>query len=512
VAELKIKTPYSQAARLVAAIPGWLNEYDAQRLASYQLYEDIYWTVKGTFKLTQRGAEENPIYLPSGRIIVNTMNRYVGKDWDIAPDPLLGSDPEKEAALAALRLLFKRERMRSTFKGAKKFGLIRGDWAFYITANPFKPQGSRISIKSIDPGMMFPITDDNDVDRIIGYSIVEQVPEGDKVYIHKTRYLKSLHPEHPNFVEDVEQPDVPIAWDKVVLEQDNWETPEAKVIRTETPMTLIVGITNLPIYHIKNGDVEPGNPFGSSEMRGLERVMAALNQSITDEELALALEGLGMYTSGKGQPVNATGQPVPWQLGPGKVVHDDTFKRVQGVSSVSPFTEHMKFLKGEMYEASGTNDVSRGIVDVTTAESGIALALRMGPIIGDAEERDTHIQEVMDNLLFDLGQWMSVYEQVNFGEAVIVSTFGPKLPENKDAEVKTIISMATATPPLISAGTARTMLKAKGYDFPDNEGVNIIEEMMAIAEAADTYGSRLGEEEAGASDTPPEDDAAADEV
>jgi hypothetical protein len=52
--------------------------------------------------------------------------------------------------------------------------------------------------------------------------------------------------------------------------------------------TLPQPIDQLPIYWIQNRQ-QTGTPYGSSELRGLERVILALNQTISDEEMALAL-------------------------------------------------------------------------------------------------------------------------------------------------------------------------------------------------------------------------------
>ncbi len=66
--------PYSSAQRLLPGYPAWINdEQEAKRVASYQLYEDIYWTVPDTFRLIQRGSDADPIYIPSGRIIVRNV-------------------------------------------------------------------------------------------------------------------------------------------------------------------------------------------------------------------------------------------------------------------------------------------------------------------------------------------------------------------------------------------------------------------------------------------------------
>lgn len=46
-------TPYSTARSLMGTLPTWMDEYDAQRIMSYQVYEQIYKNVPETFKLVQ---------------------------------------------------------------------------------------------------------------------------------------------------------------------------------------------------------------------------------------------------------------------------------------------------------------------------------------------------------------------------------------------------------------------------------------------------------------------------
>ena len=58
------------------------------------------------------------------------------------------------------------------------------------------------------------------------------------------------------------------------------------------PTELPAAITAFPVYHVRNR-TEPLNPWGSSELRGLERILAGLTQAVSDEDMALALEGLG---------------------------------------------------------------------------------------------------------------------------------------------------------------------------------------------------------------------------
>jgi hypothetical protein len=252
-------------------------------------------------------------------------------------------------------------------------------------------------------------------------------------------------------------------------------------------------ITTLPVYHIKNFE-EPQNPFGSSEMRGIERIMAAVNQSITDEELSLALAGLGMYKSNKAAPEGGR-----WILGPGKVVHDDTFERIEGVRSVLPFQEHLKYLHGQMDEVMGISDVAKGGADVSIAESGIALTLRMGPILSTGKRKDRVIREVMDNFLFDLRNWFKAYEAIDMENVRFQSNFGDKMPTDVETEFNRLLQMYSADPPLITAAYFRDACREMGMKIPtDITGAAIAEERAGMAEAMDPYGARVQEEIDGA--------------
>lgn len=509
----QIKTPYDSAKRLIPPgnLPSWMSEYDALRVASYQLYEDIYWTEPNTFKLQQRGKEENPIYIPSGRIICNTMDRYSGQEWILQVDPDYGTSSEQALLIRTINEFVKRERLKSKHETNKLYGKIRGDEFWYLVGNPDKPQGSRLSLMTADPSQVIPINPEKDVDRVIGYDIVEQVVFGETTYVNRTRYLKAEHPDHPAYPS--EDPTTPVSFQVDVLEMENWDDPkQAKVFQATTPpLVMPAGIVNLPLYHIKNYE-EPGNPFGRSEMSGLERLMAGVNQSITDEELTLALHGIGMFKSGKGQPRDAAGNPTPWSLGPGKVVHDDTFEHVQTTNTVTPFLEHVKYLEDRMHRVNGASDVAQGVVDVTVAESGIALRLRMGPIIDAARKKNTFRTEVYDQLFYDLRAWFVAYEQMNFGDARVVSQFGSGIPRDVQGEFNRLYQMVTSDPPLITMGYFREACRELGMNIPITEtGEAIAQEMAGFQTLADPTGGRLDGEldnvDAAASEEPPAEEA-----
>jgi len=482
-------TPYSTAAPLMGTLPSWIGSLlDQQRILSYQLYEEIYWNVPETFKLTARGAEDRPIYVPTARTLVDTTNRYVGAQFGFAVDPMLGSPNDQAALQLAFRSLFARERVRSQFAANKRFGLIRGDWLWHVIADPAKPQGRRLTIRPVDPASYFPIYDEDDIDRVVGCHLVdpfEDPSDNGKMKIRRQTYRKT------------ETGGVTV--EEGIFELDKWEGPQhrpVKVIRAVE--NLPPQITALPVYHVRNFE-EPGNPFGSSELRGLERIMAAVNQSVSDEELALALDGLGMYATDSGAPVDEDGNDTDWVLGPGRVVELEdgkTWKRVGGVSSVAPQQDHIKMLLNFLHEAAGTPDAARGKVDVAVAESGVSLMLQMGPMLSKADEKDQIILDVHTQMFFDLVTgWFPAYESTSFGEALVVPTLGDKLPVDRAAKFKELNDMHERR--VISSSFYRAEATKLGYVFPEDIGVDIIQEEQALTEAAaiaDPFAERAAEE------------------
>lgn len=482
-------SPYETIKPYLGQLPTWLGEEDGQRVLSYDAYEAIYWNVPETFRVVFRGSEDSPIYLPSGRQIVNTMNRYLGKDFGFKVDPEGGSPAEQLIAIQAVSALFKRERFLSKFTMNKRYGIIRGDWCWHITANPEKPEGSRISITPLDPGKYFPLVDEDNVDRILGADIVEPIEVGGQNYIKRQRYLRSEHPERGEVLGG------PISVQIDILEVADWQDPEKRRFKESImPITdLSPDIPAIPIYHIKNFE-EPQNVFGSSEIRGLERIIAAVNQATSDEEIALAMDGLGMYATDSGSPVDENGDETEWNLGPGKVVEIGSgrmFNRVDGVGSVNPSQDHIRFMIEQLRQSAPMPDVAIGKVDVAVAESGVSLALQMAPILDAAAEKDLTLVDVMDQFFYDLRAWLKVYESTNIDNVGLLSSIGDKLPLNRkermaelqDLYVNGIISRAYYTDAL---------QKEFGFVFPADMEAQIQSEQAA----ADPYADRLGEEAA----------------
>lgn len=485
-------TPYSTVLPLTAGLPTWINSYDAQRLAAYKVYDDMYNSNPGTDTLMLRGENDLPIIIPTAKSIVNTMARYVARGFGfaVAKD---GGTPEQQAeAIMAYGDLFERENILSKMAMAKKDMMKLGDVFWYIQGDTSRPEGQRLSIKTVDAGLVQKLTHPEDPDRVVGYQIMEQMQDGDTVVIMRQRWLKNtspLHPDYGNF-------EAPVIYDKIKLEVENWESPEEqKVIQTITPaMYFPPQIKQLPLYHMPNNP-ETGNPYGSSEIRSLERLIAGINQAVSDEDLALAMAGLGMYKSDSGGPVDEQGNDVDWNLGPGKVVEDSSFERVSGVASVQPSLEHIRYLEEKIDSIAGITDVTRGAVSADVAESGIALSIRMAPTIDAANEKDLIIKGVFDQLLYDLKFWFEAFEGKNLHDCKITTAFGDKLPRNRQQDLSELLELFTAG--LVSMQYVHAQLQEKfGYDIPEDMIQQLADDAAKKRAAADPYGDRLADPEA----------------
>jgi hypothetical protein len=483
-------TPYDSAKALFKNnIPTWLNAVDAARLGAYGLYESIYWNNPDTFKLVLRGTNDQPIYIPSGKIICNTMTRYVARGYDVVSDGAAGAQTDRDTLAAAFKALFTRERFWSRFKTNKLYGVIRGDAMWYITANGDKPAGTRISVRPIDPGSVFWIMDDMEEEKL-GVDIVQQVAADDgKLYVKRQRYLLSTHPDHPNYSEDTATGEPTNIGDDISYEMDSfevqdWEDPLKRrrfTQGTTIPIELIPGITSLPVYGYQNTE-DTESLYGYSEMRGLETVIAGVNQAASDQDLALAVAGLGQYVTDAGPPVDDQENEVPWGLGPAEVVEvavGRKFERINGITTVDPSLAHINFLQQQAFRTTGASEVAQGIVDVAVAQSGIALRLRMGPILDSAGDKDIFISGTMDQMYFDLAHdWLRVYEGVSIPDydpadplatPAMISKFPEKLPEDTDAKVKNLFAGYNATPAIFSGNFVRAELRRMGWEIPDDQ-------------------------------------------
>ncbi len=486
-------TQYSTVIPLAGQLPGWVSaNLDKERLASYDVYDDMYHNNPDTYELMLRGIEDNPILVPTAKSVIKTMARYVGRGFGFTVTKRLGTGAQQLEAMEWYGEFFKREEVLSKFAIGRKELLRRGDLFWYLQADTTKPEGRRISLTTVDPRNIFKILKDNDPAQVVGYMMVEHTMTGDKVTIKRQRWLKSGHEEHPAFGAP-DNGEAPIAHDIVVLEAEGWDSDAPKVVQKVLDIELLPDlITQFPIYHMRN-DAETDNAFGSSELRGLERVIAAINQGASDEDIALAMAGLGLYKSSSGGPVGDDGTTESdWIIGPGRVMEDSTFERVNGLGSVQPSQDHLKYLETKIDSVAGITDVTRGEVTAQVAESGVALAIRMAPTVDMAEEKDIHIKDIFDHILYDLKSWFKAFEGKDFSAVEVITAFGDKMPRNRDAEIKEILELVAAK--ILPIQYVHTLLQEKyGYKLPDDILTLLQNEATAANAAVDPFGGGAAE-------------------
>lgn len=478
---LETFTPYSTAQPFFGGTPmGWLSEYDMLRINSYNLYEQVYDNVPEAFSVARLGSDGNPIYVPAAKTIIESTNRFLAQGFTFHVDPVYGQPAAREEARLMFENLFIREEMLSKFAVQKRYGLIRGDAIWHIVGNPDKPEGGRVSIYDIDPAAYFPIEDPNLPGRVVGCHLVTQELVGEEVLIRRRTYRKTEAGQIETSLTLFELD----GWDDRILDA---EMKQVQIL--EPPRLLDPRITSLPVYHVKNNR-QTENPFGASELKGYERILAAVNQSISDTDLALAMQGLGVYTTTSGPPTNSRGEELDWMISPGRVLEiaeGSKFERVKGVDTVAPSLDHVNFLLDQVMQAQGVSDIARGRVEVSVAESGIALYLQMAPILSKNEEKELEMLPKFDHMFFDLlTMWFPVYEGKTLDVKVHPAVTDP-LPTNRDAEIEKIFKMLASG--ITTKAHARTMLMEYGYTFPET-----IEADLVTEAEADPFAQRVRDE------------------
>lgn len=474
----------------------YLPEKDRARAEAYKKYDQLYWNDKGQYTLRLLEGED-PVHIPNPKTIVDATAHFLLKGLRVTPkdpenpsgrvdeqDEVTGS-PEDRAAPKnmgeALQTFLDREMFYARFQNAKHAGVARGDWCFHLTADPEADEGKRLSLTPVQPWKVILDEDPDDSTRVVRAHLVELVvhPEDDS----KSAVKELLY--------DFSQPDTAGKTDGLVyrtetlwsLDKPWYDEKERELIRVNLPREPLPSeITAIPVYLFHNINWD-GGLYGISELKGFENTVRAISQVLTDQSAALALEGLGVYATDGGAPVNAQGQETgEWEVAPGKVMEVPSgayFRRVEGVGSVKPNMDHIQYLEEKIREAGGLSDVALGRVDVQTAESGIALAIKFMPTIAKTEERDELGMGRLKQLFFDWKSWHAAYEGDLFQEEIVV-TIGDKLPSNRTERVNELNNMLDRR--VISRRYYRSEMQKLGYIFPDDMEKQIAEEAKAEAE------------------------------
>ncbi len=456
-------TPYSTVKPLIGGdLPSWVPEEESERIASYYKYDDVYWNVPDTFKLLRRGDDGTPIYVPKPMVVVDTTAYYLLKGLKIiVPD----KNPELEEFLENF---LQRERFYSKFHTAKHAGVARGDMLLHLTADESKLEGERISFNSVMPHSYFPVHDPDNLSRLLKVFLVEEATLDNKPVVRRLTY---------EYVNQGEARKVQMS-EGFFEVRDWWDDEKATEVQSIVPATILPEpIDRIPLYHFPNKQWD-GEPFGRSELSGFERIFAAMNQSMSDEEVALALDGLGIYATDAGAPVDENGNEGDWEIAPGRVMElplGSYFKRIEGINTLKPMLEHVGALEDFLHDASGTSDVARGQIDVQMAESGIALAIKFIPMLAKIEQRDASGLEVLTNFWYDWKAWVKAYEGQDFTETDIVPIIGEKLPINRTEVLNELNNMLDRK--VISKQYYRDQMSLKlDYEFPQDIEQQILDE------------------------------------
>lgn len=439
-------------ARLKTA-SSWVPEDDQERIAAYTKYDQMYWNDPKQYALRVLEGEE-PLYIPNARTVVDTTAHYLLKGLQLESQ---GPKSEQQILIDFL----KREAFYSRFNLAKTAGVARGDFVFHMTANPAKAPGTRISLNSVEPGMVFPIWDDDEPGVLVGCHIAQQ-------YILPDDEEKKTRVRRLTYRVDLTTGSKRISREEAIYElTPAWYGTKAKKLRQIIPLGLIdARITTIPVYWFKNKYWD-GELFGSSELRGLESISQTISQGSTDVSAALSLEGLGVYATDGGRPVDSAGNETDWEVAPGKVMEvpqGSYFRRVEGVNSITPARDQIQYLEDKMNEAAGLSDVALGKVDAQVAQSGIALAIKFIPTLAKIETRDQEGQDKLTQMFYDWKTWEAVFEQKTLN-GDIVPVIGDKLPTDRVARVNELNNMYDRH--IISGQYYRDEMSKLGYTFPD---------------------------------------------
>jgi hypothetical protein len=458
--------PYGSIKPFLGEPPRWFPEEVRTRVASYIKYDEIYWNDDSQFELRVLDGEQ-AIYIPNARTIVDTTSHYLLKGLTIQVD-----QPEKNADVSQLLSDFlDREEFYNKFHVAKHSGCSRGDFVLHLTGDPDKPEGSRVSITSLHPGIVVPIYTDDDPDKLERVHLVTIIadPEDEtKQKIHKLTY------EYEGVGEARK-----VMREEGIYEMDpEWYGPTPKLAMQIIPRSpLPPPITTIPVYWFKNIDWQ-SQLYGSSELRGFVSLLQGVSQAATDEQTALALEGLGVYATDSGRPVNDQGKEIDWVVQPARVmevVSGSYFRRVEGLSTLKPFMDHIGYFESKLFESAALTDVALGRVDVQTAQSGIALAIKFQPTLAKIEERDNAGIARLKQLFFDWKFWMAAYENKFVGDDIRFDIgIGDKLPGNDTEKVNELNNMYDRG--IISKKYYRQEMAKLGYEFPDDMDAEITKE------------------------------------
>lgn len=514
------ESPYKTALQYKRTPPATVPDSapdDRDRVTAYETYTDLYRNQVDIFKNVLQLEDGQDLYtrlVPVVRTIVEATNRYLGQGltWvatppDAAAATDAGAGTDGSAAIAetmgALNALFDREGIIGKFMSLKRWMLIRGDAVLHVTADPSKPQGTQVRIVELNPSSYFALTDPSDDTRITGVYLVNVIPDdaGDDIAarLEYQRVLTDTDSQKFNGA-----PIGTVFMRLTFWEVDGWDdrfggelaavptpsrfnTPEQAALLGGT--TLPPAITAIPVYLFRNPPYD--KLYGVSEVQGVETLLNGVSQAATDQDLAVAMTGLGVYWTDSGRPRDADGTEIPWSIGPAallELMEGKTMNRLQGLTTVQPSVDHIAMLSSQARETTGTPDIAVGAVDVKVAESGVSRAIQFSPVIAKNQEKEEEIKGKLNQMLFDLlTGWLPSFDGYTDNGVRVKAEFGPALPVSATEVVNQLTALVDKR--IVSGEWARTYLTSQlGWTFPVNEADVIAQEGSS---ALDATGARL---------------------
>lgn len=483
-------------AEFSKAIGNMANLDDKLRLKVYELYEDMYNNRPEHMRVTLRGEEDDSveIYMPSAKKVIEAINRYLCVGWDYWIDPNVGSKSDQEDIDAAIQNIFKKQQFYRKFNQMKRYMLMKGDACFYILGKDWERPGRRITIEELKPEHYFPI-EDLVTGELMGCHIVDII-RNPRSTPNTKRYAPEYVTRRQTYRKEVDDNLVPTG--RVTSELTLWEIgrwddriPWLELSWVDTITSefyLPEQITELPVYHFANNP-PPTSTFGMSELAGVESLITAINQAMSDEDLTLITQGLGVYWTDASAPKGPNGETAEWEIGPGSVVEigaGGKFGRVTGVSSVTPYLEHILALDESLQQALGVPDIAIGMVDVATAESGIALNFKMGPLLAKNAEKELFIIDVADRLLEDLVCcWLPAYEELAVDGISISSVVKNPTPKNDSQLLQDLLGIYGECDNVIPVGMLYQQLNdIMGWDLTQKDFDQALNDALRIAQNA----------------------------
>lgn len=476
---------------------------DKVRILAYRLWMDMYRNRPENFKVVLRGEDEDSveIYLPSARKMIEATHRFLAVGFRAAVSEDVGTTNDQEFVKKQLERLFKRERFNAKFATQKRYCLIKGDAVWHLVGDPTKRKGHRLSLRELPPENYFPIFDWSSDSRV-GCHIVDIIknPKATPAqrnckdeYLCRRQTYRREKDSKGRFTGLITST---LDFFELGKWDDRNPENEIRLVTSVYAITLPPLITQLPVYHFRNNPPQ-NSPFGVSEIAGVELLIKALNQSLSDEDLTLVTQGLGVYFTDAPPPIDAEGNEVPYEIGPGAVVQtgpEGKFGRVSGVSSVGPYQEHMRFADEQAMAGVGVPDIAAGQVDVSVAESGIARLLKLGPLMAKNAEKELEILDVHDQMLYDIvHMWLPSYEGTpvflnldtmsgDEDQAVeVLSVVDDPMPKDRKAEIEELSTIFGLG--VMPVDKLYAKLNDLGYEFEEGDFEQAVADNTLIAEA-----------------------------